>query len=223
MNIIRYQVWLLPKSTHTAIIWSNVGLKLLASISAAFSRIMRKKCCQIIQNYILKDLHASVSGQCVNSFSIKYFVRLSNDTIHVLPNYSFKWTLSKTMNRSTVYTWFYVATVTQKRTRNGVIQHLVNNYAPNIPPIFNACETRYYVVIIKRMRIDESVISSHLLNTSVCFDRHHVKANTRIKHFQSFHENWAICIFSCPGLICWRWSVSNHQILYGYVIQHIAN
>ena len=38
---------------------------------------------------------------------------------------------------------------------------------------------------------------------------------------QSLHskKTWASCIVQYPGLIYWRWLISNHQILCGYVIQ----
>ena len=79
---------------------------------------------------------------------------------------------------------------------------------------------------------------------SMCFpyDWHFVWKNTfqpvpggslhkwsRIKSFtcQLAHEShsrktWTIGIFQCPGLIYLSWLISHYQILYGYIIQHIA-
>ena len=56
----------------------------------------------------------------------------------------------------------------------------------------------------------------------VCWQGSRRSPRGPLKCFSHSRKTWAICIFQCPGVIHWRWLISDHQISYGYVIQHIT-
>ena len=56
----------------------------------------------------------------------------------------------------------------------------------------------------------------------VCWQGSRRSPRGPLKCFSHSRKTWSICIFQCPGVIHWRWLISDHQISYGYVIQHIT-